>query len=407
MAQINVLGSFLAGRQARREQEVADQANAMQSYLRAQGPALMRGDQAAIEGLAPYDPIMAMGLNNQFETRRAASAAAFDAKTQAELKSAAAMGLAAYQKGPEAFSAFVAPYAGMLKEQGIDVTYNNFPMLYAKVTGSQIAPEPDKKTDDILEYEYAKSLNPDIGTFEDFMLSQKRAGASQVNVGGDGVEYPKPPEGYDYVRGQDGKVSVFTQDDGTYMPRLVPIPGSAAALKAARMDRADVRSDVVKDVAVRGLTEAINKVIESPTTTTGIVGGIMSYIPGSGRSDLEATLTSVDSATALATLQNMREQSPTGGALGNVTERELDLLKATFGSLKTSQSPAQLTRNLNEALKIYLNTIHGPGNWEIVRDQDGRVSDIIVGGRSVGGGGEPAAAPKFRYDPDTGTMREQ
>jgi hypothetical protein len=43
----------------------------------------------------------------------------------------------------------------------------------------------------------------------------------------------------------------------------------------------------------------------------------------------------------------MRNNSPTGGALGSVTERELALLQATWGSLQQSQSKEQFEANLD------------------------------------------------------------
>ena len=45
-------------------------------------------------------------------------------------------------------------------------------------------------------------------------------------------------------------------------------------------------------------------------------------------------------------LQRMRDESPTGGALGQVAVKELDALQASLGSLDTSQSSDQLLRNL-------------------------------------------------------------
>ena len=43
----------------------------------------------------------------------------------------------------------------------------------------------------------------------------------------------------------------------------------------------------------------------------------------------------------------MRANSPTGSALGNVTERELALLQATWGSLQQAQSKEQFEANLD------------------------------------------------------------
>jgi hypothetical protein len=42
----------------------------------------------------------------------------------------------------------------------------------------------------------------------------------------------------------------------------------------------------------------------------------------------------------------MRQESPTGGALGSITERELAFLQAVQGSLDQGQTPSQLLENL-------------------------------------------------------------
>ena len=49
----------------------------------------------------------------------------------------------------------------------------------------------------------------------------------------------------------------------------------------------------------------------------------------------------------------MREASKTGGALGAIAVRELDLLGAAVASLSTSQNDTQLRQNLNEVIDKY------------------------------------------------------
>jgi len=55
----------------------------------------------------------------------------------------------------------------------------------------------------------------------------------------------------------------------------------------------------------------------------------------------------------------MRDASPTGGALGQVSERELAFLQSTIGNLEQSQSKEQLTYNLKRLKKIYSNMLEG------------------------------------------------
>jgi hypothetical protein len=81
--------------------------------------------------------------------------------------------------------------------------------------------------------------------------------------------------------------------------------------------------------------------------TTGFSGSIMDSIAGTPAYDLRNNLQTLEATAAFDTLQNMKDNSPTGGALGQVTERELDLLKAAYSNLANSQSYEQFTQNLN------------------------------------------------------------
>lgn len=80
--------------------------------------------------------------------------------------------------------------------------------------------------------------------------------------------------------------------------------------------------------------------------TTGFIGNIGKNIAGTPAHDLEKTLIAIQANLGFETLQQMRDNSPTGGALGNVTERELEFLQSAWGSLAQSQSPGQFRENL-------------------------------------------------------------
>lgn len=73
--------------------------------------------------------------------------------------------------------------------------------------------------------------------------------------------------------------------------------------------------------------------------------------------DLAANLATIDANTAFSELQKMRDNSPTGGALGQVTERELDLLKSSVASLDPDQSQPQFLTNLATVKRNYLDML--------------------------------------------------
>ena len=58
----------------------------------------------------------------------------------------------------------------------------------------------------------------------------------------------------------------------------------------------------------------------------------------------------------------MRDASPTGGALGQVSERELGFLQSVFGSLDQSQTAEELQYNLELLRYVYNSIVHGEGN---------------------------------------------
>lgn len=94
---------------------------------------------------------------------------------------------------------------------------------------------------------------------------------------------------------------------------------------------------------------AISEVLPKITSTTaGPVGAIARRIPGTEAANVSAELATVAANIAFNALQQMRAASKTGGALGAISERELDLLSSVEGSLRQDQSPANLKAQLEK-----------------------------------------------------------
>ena len=91
--------------------------------------------------------------------------------------------------------------------------------------------------------------------------------------------------------------------------------------------------------------------------TTGFTGNLLSSVPGSAAHDVMRQLETVKAAIGFDRLQAMRDASPTGGALGQVTERELTYLQSAMGSLEQSQSKEQFLKNLAAVKKQYMRTV--------------------------------------------------
>lgn len=69
--------------------------------------------------------------------------------------------------------------------------------------------------------------------------------------------------------------------------------------------------------------------------------------------DLEQTLNAIKANIGFDKLQAMRDASPTGGALGPVSDTENKLLQAVNGSLEQKQSKPQLVQNLDRIMELY------------------------------------------------------
>jgi hypothetical protein len=136
---------------------------------------------------------------------------------------------------------------------------------------------------------------------------------------------------------------------------------SAAETEAERIknlptaERAALRRQEQATVVDNTIDEAISK---ASGWTTGM-GSVLSRIPGTDARDLAGLVTTLEGNLAIDKLQEMRANSPTGGALGSVTERELELLSSTFGSLKQNQSKEQFLRNLEKVREQVRNIVHG------------------------------------------------
>lgn len=107
------------------------------------------------------------------------------------------------------------------------------------------------------------------------------------------------------------------------------------------------------------LIPQLDEDIESwwPSNKAGFVGSLLSNIAGTEARDFESRLTTIKANIGFDKLQAMRDASPTGGALGQVSEMELRQLNASMGNLENSQSPEQLRENLLAVRAQYIRTI--------------------------------------------------
>ena len=87
------------------------------------------------------------------------------------------------------------------------------------------------------------------------------------------------------------------------------------------------------------------------TTTAG------EMFAGTPAADFAALIETIKGNIGFDRLQKMREESPTGGALGQVSNLELTQLNNVLGNLKQTQSPQQLRQNMLRIKEQYIKTV--------------------------------------------------
>lgn len=161
-----------------------------------------------------------------------------------------------------------------------------------------------------------------VGVTGDLMYS-KETGAPIRNVGGNLAEAERQKSlGKGYAEGQ------------------LALPKSATALKQYQE-----QDKIVGENIDRAISQANG-------WTTGLTGAATSAIPGTAAHNLKNTLNTIKANLGFDKLQALRDASPTGGALGQVSEMENVLLQSVWGSVEQSQTQEQLVQNLNRIKAI-------------------------------------------------------
>ena len=198
---------------------------------------------------------------------------------------------------------------------------------------------------------------------QDLALRTAGRPTTTVNVGPQGQDFGDPPKDMVFARNPDGSIAtqeITTPEGQTFVtPIAVPIEGGTVAREQAEVEAAAEAREAAASQATNVVSESANQirriVQEAQLPTTGLVGSFLSNIGGTAARNLAAELDTIKANVGFERLQQMRNASPTGGALGQVSERENLLLQSTLGSLEQSQSEDEFLRNLarvEEAFRI-------------------------------------------------------
>jgi hypothetical protein len=147
-----------------------------------------------------------------------------------------------------------------------------------------------------------------------------------------------------------------TTQDGN----LEAIPGGPADTKlqgALNQDTAMLQNSVA---GLDRMASTANQLLNHPGLA-GIVGvrGKIPDIPGTDAADARALINTLKSQVGFGVLQEMRNNSKTGGALGSVSDAEGKRLENNLAAIDTTQSLDQIKKQIKEGILDYVESAKG------------------------------------------------
>jgi hypothetical protein len=211
----------------------------------------------------------------------------------------------------------------------------------------------------------------------------KREGWQQAQIlksmgGGAAPKMPTAP-GYE----------TFINESGEYQMRPIKDGPADAKLGAAEEKKEGAAATKIRQANL--LSEDIDRAVGMARDYKWIpntgVGAWVSKIPGTRAHDLDQMLEGIGARISFDSLQEMRANSPTGAALGSISDQEGRSLRSTFGSLSQSQSEEEFVYNLERLKREYNALVHGPQGGVAIGSAKPRLVNPI-------GGGSKQAPPK-------------
>ena len=170
---------------------------------------------------------------------------------------------------------------------------------------------------------------------------------------------------------------------------LEAIPGGPADIKAGiEGKKADLRQQVLTDQADTVLNTVAEAKKNVGATTAGY-GGLLSGLPMTNARKLAGQLETIKANLGFDRLQQMRDMSPTGGALGQVAVQELTALRSTVASLDQLQDPKDVEAALGKIEQHYTKwkeTLQSAnGNKDTSAASGPAIGSVVKGYRFKGG----------------------
>lgn len=141
-------------------------------------------------------------------------------------------------------------------------------------------------------------------------------------------------------------------------PAAAPSAAAESGLSRKEIERRNAAfpkaSNALKafDASSDDLIAKLTELSQSPglNQITGLLGGRIVGVTDEGRR-AQALFDTVAARGQFQELQQMRDASPTGGALGNVSNREGELLRQAFAAIDRRQSKADVQKEIQNVIK--------------------------------------------------------
>ena len=200
-------------------------------------------------------------------------------------------------------------------------------------------------------------LNAGLITQEQYDLGAEKLGNQvSVTVGG-GPELGKLSTDYGYI--MDPATGMPVIDPETGLPKAAPVPGSPAAIEAEKLGQKVVLTDANKATATEVITNAAKYAREADKARMvgGWAGELAAKNPGSQNAEVYRQVAALQANASAENIAAMRAASPSGAALGGVSDRDIQLLADKSGALNPA-SP-NFARDLDDYERTVLRLVHG------------------------------------------------
>lgn len=238
---------------------------------------------------------------------------------------------------------------------------------------------PMDKPSSVQEYEYARQ-NGFQGSYNDFLTAKGKASApsvsTTVNTGNQPDSRPmadKPAKGYQ--RRWDPEKQTWVDE---------PIPGGEVAREAEVADEKkserNRQQQIKMGTTLTNLQMNIDEIEDGGFPVTGGLGAMAGAIPGTAASDWRVRNQQITTEGALAEVQNMRDNSPTGGAVGQLTDSEREAIALAATGISSAQSAEEYVRAAKNYRKVMLDTALKDGKGGVLPYKIDEQGNVLVDG---------------------------